>query len=197
MARLFVSYSRHDMSVVTQLVSELREMGHEPFYDQDLTGGQRWWDVLLTRIESSDGFLPVLSSAYLDSEACRLEAQWAADIGVPILPLDLGGVGPEMVDAQVGQTNWVRYGLEDRTSIARLARAVGALPPRTPPAQEPVRPPVPVTYLTATRQEIHDAEIMPVDRPPSTSSSTTRSRICTPRTRRRPRRAPACPSTRS
>src|SRR4051794_19722562 len=164
MARLFVSYARRDMTVVAQLVNELREMGHEPFYDQDLTGGQRWWDVLLTRIEESDGFLPVLSDAYLESEACRLEARWASDVGVPILPLDLGGVASEMVDPHVAQTNWVRYGLEDRTSIARLARALGAVPARTPPATEPVRPPVPVTYLTATRQEIHDAEVMPVDR---------------------------------
>ncbi len=164
MARLFVSYARRDMPVVVQLVNELREMGHEPFYDQDLTGGQRWWDVLLTRIEECDGFLPVLSDAYIDSEACRQEAQWASDVGVPILPLDLGSVGPEMCDPHVSQTNWIRYGLEDRTSIARLARALGALPPRTPPVPEPVRPPVPVTYLTATRQEIHDAEIMAVDR---------------------------------
>src|SRR4051794_17305861 len=164
MARLFVSYARRDMTVVAQLVNELREMGHEPFYDQDLTGGQRWWDVLLTRIEECDGFLPVLSDAYLESEACHLEARWASDVGVPILPLDLGGVASEMVDPQVAQTNWIRYGLEDRTSIARLARALGSLPPRTPPASEPVRPPVPVTYLTATRQEIHDAEIISVDR---------------------------------
>lgn len=164
MARLFVSYARRDMPVVAQLVNELREMGHEPFYDQDLTGGQRWWDVLLTRIEESDGFLPVLSDAYIDSEACRQEAQWASDVGVPILPLDLGSVGPEMCDPHVAQTNWIRYGLEDRTSIARLARALGALPARTPPAGTAVRPPVPVTYLTATRQEIHDAETMPVDR---------------------------------
>jgi hypothetical protein len=164
MARLFISYARRDMPVVAQLVNELREMGHEPFYDQDLTGGQRWWDVLLTRIEESDGFLPVLSDAYIDSEACGQEAHWAADVGVPILPLDLGSVGPEMCDPLVAQTNWIRYGLEDRTSIARLARALGALPPRTPPAQAPARPPVPVTYLTATRQEIHDAGSMPVDR---------------------------------
>jgi hypothetical protein len=120
--------------------------------------------VLLTRIEESDGFLPVLSDAYIDSEACRQEAHWAADVGVPILPLDLGSVGPEMCDPHVAQTNWIRYGLEDRTSIARLARALGALPARTPPAEPPARPPVPVTYLTATRQEIHDAETMPVDR---------------------------------
>ena len=164
MARLFVSYARRDMSVVAQLVNELREMGHETFYDQDLTGGQRWWDVLLTRIEECDGFLPVLSDAYLESEACRLEARWAFDIGVPILPLDLGGVASEMVDPHVAQTNWIRYSLEDRTSIARLARALGALPPRNPPAAPPVRPPVPVTYLTATRQEIHDADVMPVER---------------------------------
>lgn len=164
MARLFVSYARSDMPVVAQLVSELREMGHEPFYDQDLTGGQRWWDVLLQRIEDSDGFLPVLSEAYIDSEACRLESQWAYDTGVPILPLDLGSVGPEMCDPQVAQTNWIRYGLEDRSSIARLARALGALPPRTPPAEPPVRPPVPVTYLTATRQEIHGAEMLSVER---------------------------------
>ncbi|HEX5086881.1 MAG TPA: toll/interleukin-1 receptor domain-containing protein [Nocardioides sp.] len=164
MARLFISYARRDMPVVAQLVNELREMGHEPFYDQDLTGGQRWWDVLLTRIEESDGFLPVLSDAYVDSEACRQEAHWASDVGVPILPLDLGSVGPEMCDPHVAQTNWIRYGLEDRTSIARLARALGALQARTPPAEPPARPPVPVTYLTATRQEIHDAETMPVDR---------------------------------
>ena len=108
-------------------------MGHDPFYDQDLTGGQRWWDVLLTQIEESDGFLPVLSDAYIDSEACGQEARWASNVVMPILPLDLGSVGPEMVDPHIAQTNWIRFGLEDPhlhrppgPSTRRAARADAA-----------------------------------------------------------------------
>lgn len=164
MARLFVSYARADVDIVTALVAELRELGHEPFYDQDVSGGQRWWDVLLDRIASSAAFLPVLSERYADSEACGLEAAWAHSLGVPIVPIDLGSLRPELCDPYIAEANWVRYSLDDRQSITRLARSLSELREWTAPATEPTRPPVPITYLAATRQELRDPAAMPSER---------------------------------
>jgi hypothetical protein len=47
MRKVFVSYSRNNLDVVTQLVEDLQAVGMSPWHDQTLTGGQRWWDNIL------------------------------------------------------------------------------------------------------------------------------------------------------
>ncbi|HEY2298850.1 MAG TPA: toll/interleukin-1 receptor domain-containing protein [Jatrophihabitans sp.] len=164
MARLFISYARQDLTIVRSLVGDLGELGHEPFFDQNLTGGQRWWDVLLDHIQNSEGFLPVLSTAYRESEACHREAEWADRLGIPVLPIDLGQIGPELCDPHIAEANWIRYGMDDRASVMRLARALNALPAVTLPAPVPDRPPIPISYLSAVEQEIQRAPALPFER---------------------------------
>jgi hypothetical protein len=149
---------------VRSLVADLGELGHEPFFDQNLTGGQRWWDVLLDHIQTSDGFLPVLSTAYRESEACHREAEWADRLGIPVLPIDLGQIGPELCAPHIAEANWVRYGVDDRASVMRLARALNALPAVTVPSPLPPRPPIPISYLSAIEQEIQRAPGVPFER---------------------------------
>jgi hypothetical protein len=164
MANLFVSYARADQAIVQSLVGELRELGHDPFYDQNLTGGQRWWDVLLDRIQVSDGFLPVLSEDYRKSEACHLEAEWAQKLGIGLLPIDLGRIGPELCASFIAESNWVRYSLDDRTSVARLARAIGSLSAPELPDPLPERPAIPISYLAATEREIRTSPALSIER---------------------------------
>src|SRR5580704_16598418 len=50
MARIFISYSRESQGIVEELVQDLNDDGHENWFDQRLTGGQEWWDKILSEI---------------------------------------------------------------------------------------------------------------------------------------------------
>src|SRR5687767_5868177 len=86
--RPFVSYSRPDAAIVQQLVAELHDLGYDPFFDAEITGGQLWWQVILDRIEQSDVFIPLVTYNFLNSEACYRETLWASSLNLTILPLD-------------------------------------------------------------------------------------------------------------
>lgn len=152
--RLFISYARADAATVRELVVELRELGYDPFFDSDLTGGQRWWDTLLDRIENSDVFIPVISPDYVASEACYRETTWADALRLAFLPLDVGGVDPSSCPRAIADANWVRYDLEARTSLARLSHALRRITPGTRPAVLPRRPEIPMTYFGELEREI-------------------------------------------
>ena len=72
---------------VDLLAADLRRGGYHPFYDEQLTGGQSWWDQLLTQIEQCDAFVPALTQSYVESRPCRAEADYARALGKPILLL--------------------------------------------------------------------------------------------------------------
>ncbi len=152
--QLFISYARADVAIVDALVGELRDLGYQPFFDSDMTGGQRWWDTLLDRIEASDVFLPVLSPHYLDSEACYQETNWAATVGVPFVPIDVARVDPRLCPRAIADANWVRYELEGRSSLARLSHALRTIQPGIRPPVTAPRPDIPMTYYGELEREI-------------------------------------------
>ena len=164
MPKVFVSYARADQEMVQALIRELQELGYDAFYDQNLTGGQRWWDVLLDQIQAADGFLPVLTAEYRQSEACHREAVWAESLEIPFVPIDLGQASPDLFEKVVAEANWVRYSLDDRASIARLARALGAMSKPEPPSPLPPRPAIPISYFAELEREIRTSPAIPLDR---------------------------------
>jgi hypothetical protein len=52
MAQIFLSYSRDDQEIAIQLAKDLKDLGHVVWLDQELTGGQAWWDQILARIRA-------------------------------------------------------------------------------------------------------------------------------------------------
>src|SRR3954451_22500428 len=159
------------MTTAEALVRDLHALGHQAFYDQDLTGGQRWWDTLLDQIQAADVFIPVLSDEYRESQACRVEAEWADSLHVSFLPVFTEAQLPGMYDPIIAEANWVGYDAEDRDALAALARGVSSLtkrtppeplpPPRPPPPHPPPpRPPIPLSYLVMVEREIRgEAEL--------------------------------------
>src|SRR3982750_4284380 len=89
MRKVFVSYSRINLDVVTQLVEDLQAVGVNTWHDQTLTGGQRWWDNILANIRDCDLFIFALSPESLDSEACKSELSYVSRLGKPILPVQV------------------------------------------------------------------------------------------------------------
>jgi hypothetical protein len=160
----FISYARSDLELVQSLVQALRVLGHEPFYDSDLVAGRKWWSALLDRIQTSDGFLPVLSAEYLQSEACYREARWAIALGIPLMPIDIQGTKPGLCEPEIAEANWVRYDLKDPYSIGRLARGLTQLPPVVLPSPLPERPAIPVTYFAELDREIRTSAAISSER---------------------------------
>ena len=158
--KIFISYARLNMTTAEALVRDLHALGHQAFYDQDLTGGQRWWDTLLDQIQAADVFIPVLSDEYRDSQACRVEAEWADALHVSFLPVFTEDQLPGMYDPMIAEANWVGYDAEDRGALADLARGVSSVTKRTPPEPLPPRPPIPLSYLVMVEREIRgDGEL--------------------------------------
>ena len=131
--KIFISYARLNMTTAEALVRDLHALGHQAFYDQDLTGGQRWWDTLLDQIQAADVFVPVLTDEYRESQACRAEAEWADALHITFVPVFTDQQLPGMYDPVIAEANWVSYDSEDRDALADLARGVGAVTKRALP----------------------------------------------------------------
>jgi hypothetical protein len=84
---LFLSYARKDQTHIGPLAQGLRFAGHDPWFDESLSGGEEWWRAILKRIRSSDVFVAVVSQASLASTACTREREYAVRLGKPILPV--------------------------------------------------------------------------------------------------------------
>ena len=74
---VFVSYARQDGDRATQLITDLGQLSDRVWFDSHVTGGQRWWDTILDQIQSCTLFVLAVSTESLQSEWCRLEAEWA------------------------------------------------------------------------------------------------------------------------
>lgn len=87
--KLFISYSRQDSIIVNQLVDDLRQR-HTVWYDQNqISGGQEWWNSILDGIEQHECVLVILSPDYIQSIYCMAELNYAVELGKPIIPLML------------------------------------------------------------------------------------------------------------
>ena len=57
MSRIFISYHRRSQAVATGLAQDLEAMCHTVWFDQDLSGGQSWWNRILAMIRDTDVFV--------------------------------------------------------------------------------------------------------------------------------------------
>lgn len=158
MAGIFVSYAREDKERVELLATKLMQAGYEVFYDAEISGGQSWWDLLLTKIENCDVFLPILSDFYLTSSPCGLEAGYAVALKRPFLPINVQEdvppdreLKPGLFISEIGNANWVKFGTPNQDSrILAIIKALNEMPEAPPlPEVMPVRPPIPVSYDAA------------------------------------------------
>ena len=162
MPSFFVSYSRLDEARVRTLVDDVGALGHDVWFDQDLSGGQAWWDQILEQIRQCQIFVIALSPAALSSAACQREHGYAAALGKPILPVVVAdGVSAALLPPALSQVQLVQYRGQDRSEAFRLARAVNALP-ATPPLPDPLppSPEVPTSYLGQLAEKVDTANVL-------------------------------------
>jgi hypothetical protein len=151
-AKIFLSYSRVDLAFAQSLSSDLEKLNHIVWLDQELSGGQPWWEKILASIRESDFFIFLLSSSSLDSQACKREYSYAADLFRPILPvLVCDGVSLKLLPQALAQVQLVDYRDRNKDAVEvifSLNRALQYLAVGVPlPSPLPAPPEVPISYL--------------------------------------------------
>jgi hypothetical protein len=165
MSKVFLSYNRRSRNSAKNLVEDIETLAHMVWFDQELTGGQAWWDRILTMIRESDVLVFLLDQESLNSTACQREFGYAADLGKPILPvLCADGISTNLLPPELSRIQFVDYRQRDRHSAFTLARAFAGLPPPKPlPDPLPAPPEVPVSYLGSLGRKLETAPVLSFD----------------------------------
>lgn len=146
---IFVSYSRNDADEVSALVGALTKLDHQVWCDQELGGGQAWWDRILAEIRRCDLFVLALSPDSVGSTACTRELDYAAALRKTVLPVVVkDGLSVNLLPRRLAELHHVRFDAGDSESIFGLVRALGSA--ASSPALEGTLPPapaIPVSYL--------------------------------------------------
>ncbi len=134
----------------------LKLLGQTVWFDQELSGGQVWWNQILEAIRNCDVFIFVLSPDSLNSVACKLEYKYAAELGKSILPVLIAeGVSFNLLSPALSQVQFVDYLKRDRDAAFRLAKALTVTPSsQTLPSPLPLPPDVPISYLGGLTEQI-------------------------------------------
>ncbi len=161
---VFISYSSRDAAAIAKITAALRRAHLDAWLDEELTGGEAWWNAILEQIRGCEVFIAALSKNYLESKPCQAELGYAQDLGRPILPVQIGPLDSMRVNplASVQAIDYQNPNIESGIELiaavhARKANA-GPLPS---PLPEP--PPVPFAYLMRLNTAIAAHELTAVE----------------------------------
>lgn len=157
---LFVSYASQDRALVDPLVSVLRSADQHVWLDEELGGGEAWWQTILDRIRCCSVFVVALSNNSLRSKPCQAELAYARALQRPVLPVQIGPVDSVRV-TPLAATQIIDYRMRDAAAHARLVAALQSLSRRAVPlpAQLPEEPMVPFAYLMRLSSELSGPEL--------------------------------------
>lgn len=138
--RLFICYASADKDRVRDVVTALRDGGHDPWVDEGLDPGQDWQAQLLTEIKRCDALVYILTPHSVESEWCQWEFAEAVKHGKPVIPVLLNAA--TTIPAPLSRIQYVDMteGLTFRVS-ARLLRGIDRSKEATIPAEN--APPAP------------------------------------------------------
>jgi hypothetical protein len=155
--KIFITYSRSNQNEVTSLVKDLEELGHDIWYDQDLSGGQSWWDNILSKIRGCDLYIFAITPEALDSTACKRELKYAEALRRNSLPVLMRpDVSMAMAPRYLSNMQYVNYcNPGEKTAVFALLKAINNLPaPQSLPDPLPTPPDVPISYLDTLKEKI-------------------------------------------
>ena len=160
--KVFVSYGREDTGVAGTVTEDLRELGHEVWYDRELTGGQNWWHSILQQIRDCDLFILILTTSSLESQACAREWNYAASVRRRILPvLCSPDVKVNLLPPALSELQFVNACAQDKKAALALMKALNHLPDLAPlPEPLPPEPAIPTSYLGGVRVRVDAPEAL-------------------------------------
>ena len=74
---IFVSYSHQDMDRVLPLIDRLMKDGFRVWYDDGISPGTEWPEVIAQHINECELFVSFLSNSYMDSLNCKRELDFS------------------------------------------------------------------------------------------------------------------------
>lgn len=156
MTKVFLSYARQDSVAVSALADDIRTLGHDLWMDNELSGGDVWWEQILGQIRTADVFVAAVTPTALASMPCQREMQYATDLSVPVVPVMVGaGVSQATLPPSLLQRQIIDDRVRDTEASLGLARAFNKVPARGPlPDPLPEPPPVPLSYLSGLAEQI-------------------------------------------
>ena len=108
--KVFVSYSRADVSFADQLVLALEDKGFDPILDRhDISGAENWRERLGKLILSADAVAFVLTARSAASEICSWEVDEAVRLGKRIIPITHESVAGVTPPKALSELNWIPF----------------------------------------------------------------------------------------
>lgn len=158
--RVFVSYARNDRAAVDALLQDIRRARHEVWVDEELTGGQAWWETILGTIRGADLFVVALSPNWLKSRACSAELEYATGCNRTVLPVMLGRVSPQLTPPVIANVQILDYLERTPDAAISLVTALAAARPSLPlPDPLPIPPVVPMSYMNTYRERLDELSL--------------------------------------
>ncbi|MEM7661491.1 MAG: toll/interleukin-1 receptor domain-containing protein [Pseudomonadota bacterium] len=125
--RVFISYSRKDLSIAEGLREGLVDRGIEAFLDvHDIAPGEDWKDRLRGLIGSAEKVALLVSPDSVASEICAWEVDEAERQAKPVFPVLVRDTEAEEVPGRLARLNYTFYRTEDEraANLDRLAEAL-------------------------------------------------------------------------
>jgi hypothetical protein len=158
--KIFVSYARRDRQAVDLLLQDMRRARHDVWVDEELTGGQAWWDTILATIRGTDLFVIALSPDLLKSRACRAEYEYAVGCNRTILPVMVAPVSPQMAPPAIANAQILDYVERTPNAAINLVTALSAAQPSGSLPEPPPPPPaVPMSYMNIHRERLDEVSL--------------------------------------
>jgi WD40 repeat protein len=122
---VFISYSRKDSRFVGALAEGLRSKGKDVWIDiEGIRDGEVFPAALRSAIDSSDGFVFVISPASVHSDYCAREVENAVEAGKRIVPVDLEHVADEELPEPIRVRNWIPASDDLGATVDRVVTAL-------------------------------------------------------------------------
>lgn len=127
MIRFFISYSSTERSIAEEIASYLQDAAGEVWFDEELYGGQPWWDEILKQIEYCHFFVYLLSPDSVASPYCLAEYEEARRWRKIVLPILIHTVPEQDMPEGLSEIQYVdmRAGITP-IAINKLHKAINA-----------------------------------------------------------------------
>ncbi|OBJ65715.1 hypothetical protein A9W94_08065 [Mycobacterium asiaticum] len=159
---IFISYSSQDRTALEALTTALKRAQQKVWFDQELGGGDAWWNAILEQIRSSEVFIVALSNNWLQSKPSQAELRYAQALNRPILPVKVGPVDSVRVNP-VSTLQIIDYQNPTVDAGIQLVTAIHALREKAPPLPSPLpeEPPLPFGYIMRLGNTLSEKELTP------------------------------------
>jgi TIR domain len=158
--RVFISYARQDQAAVEALNADLERARVQVWMDEELIGGESWWDTILEQIRSCDLYIFALSPNSLGSRACKAELDYAIALSRPLLPVLIRDVAIQLAHPAIARTQMVDYRKRSMESLFALMAVVANRPPAPPlPNPMPAAPTTPMSYMNEFRELVEAPDL--------------------------------------